>query len=187
MITILLIAIGLAMDALAVSITSGLTIKDLRISNALTIALFFGSFQALMPVIGWVAGLSARDLISGIDHWIAFGLLSLIGCKMILSSTRIGSNEKEIDPLNISVLLVLAIATSIDALAVGLSLSFLKMAIVTPAVIIGLVTFVLSFLGVFVGNVSGHFFENKIEIIGGLILIGIGIKIVIEHTILSVA
>jgi len=184
MITILLIAIGLAMDALAVSIASGLSIKDLRISNAATIALFFGSFQAFMPVIGWIAGLSARDLISGIDHWIAFGLLSLIGCKMILSSTRIGSNEKEIDPLNISALLVLAIATSIDALAVGLSLSFLKMAIVTPAVIIGLVTFVLSFIGVFVGNVSGHFFENKIEIVGGLILIGIGVKILIEHTVM---
>jgi putative Mn2+ efflux pump MntP len=116
MITILLIALGLAMDALAVSITSGLTIKDLRISNALMIALFFGSFQAFMPVIEWIAGLSTRELISGIDLWIAFGLLSLIGCKMILSSTRIRSNEKEIDPLNISVLLVLAIATSIDAL-----------------------------------------------------------------------
>ncbi len=173
------------MDALAVSITSGLTIKDLRISNALTIALFFGSFQAFMPVIGWIAGLSARELISGIDHWIAFGLLSLIGCKMILSSIRIGSNEKEIDPRNISVLLVLAIATSIDALAVGLSLSFLKMAIVTPAIIIGLVTFTLSFIGVFVGNVSGHFFENKIEIIGGLILIGIGVKILVEHTVIA--
>lgn len=103
---------------------------------------------------------------------------------MILSSTRIGSNEKEIDPLNISVLLVLAIATSIDALAVGLSLSFLKRAIITPAIIIGLATFVLSFLGVFVGNISGHFFENKIEIIGGLILIGIGIKILVEHTVM---
>lgn len=172
------------MDALAVSITSGLTIKDLRTSNALMIALFFGSFQAFMPVIGWTAGLSARDFISGIDHWIAFGLLSLIGCKMIFESNKMGSNEKESDPLDIHVLLILAIATSIDALAVGLSLSFLKMAIIIPAIIIGLITFSLSFIGVFVGNLSGHFFENKIEIIGGLILIGIGIKILIEHAVM---
>ena len=110
--------------------------------------------------------------------FIAFGL-------MIFESTKIGSNEKEIDPLNIYVLLILAIATSIDALAVGLSLSFLKMAIVIPAIIIGTVTFSLSFIGVFVGNISGHFFENKIEIIGGLILIGIGVKILVEHTILA--
>lgn len=172
------------MDALAVSITSGITIKDLRTSNALTIALFFGSFQAFMPVMGWLAGLGAREFITGIDHWIAFGLLSLIGGKMIFESTRIGSKEKEIDPLNIYVLLILAIATSIDALAVGLSLSFLKMAIVIPAIIIGTVTFSLSFIGVFVGNISGHFFENNIEIIGGLILIGIGIKILIEHAVM---
>lgn len=184
-ITIIVIAIGLAMDALAVSITSGLTIKDLKISNAATIALFFGSFQAFMPVIGWLAGLGARDFFTGIDHWIAFGLLSLIGCKMIFESTRIGSTEKAIDPRNIYVLLILAIATSIDALAVGLSLSFLKMAIVTPAIIIGTVTFTLSFIGVFLGNISGHFFENKIEIIGGLILIGIGIKILVEHTVIA--
>ena len=184
MITILLIAVGLAMDALAVSITSGLTIKDLRISNAATIALFFGSFQTFMPLIGWLAGLSARAFITGIDHWIAFGLLSLIGCKMIFESTRLGSNSKDFDPLNIYVLFLLAIATSIDALAVGLSLSFLKMAIVTPALIIGIITFSLSFIGVFLGNISGHFFENKIEIIGGLILIGIGLKIVVEHTVL---
>lgn len=173
------------MDALAVSITSGLTIKDLKISNAATIALFFGGFQTFMPLIGWLAGLSAREFITGVDHWIAFGLLSLIGCKMIFESTRIGRSEKELDPLNIYVLLILAIATSIDALAVGLSLSFLKMAILTPAIIIGIITFSLSFIGVFVGNISGHFFENKIEIIGGLILIGIGLKIVVEHTVLA--
>jgi len=116
MLTILFIAFGLAMDALAVSITSGLTIKDLRLCNAATIALFFGSFQTFMPLIGWLVGLSAREFITRFDHWIAFGLLNLIGCKIIFESTRIGSNEKEIDPLNIYVLLILAIATSIDAL-----------------------------------------------------------------------
>lgn len=172
------------MDALAVSIPSGLTIKDLRLSNAATIALFFGSFQTFMPLIGWLVGLSAKEVITSFDYWIAFGLLSLIGCKIIFESTRIGSNEKEIDPLNTYVLLILAIATSIDALAVGLSLSFLKMAIVTPAIIIGTVAITLSFIGVFVSNISGHFFENKIEIIGGLILISIGLKILVEHTVM---
>lgn len=184
MITILLIAIGLAMDALAVSISSGIRIKELKIGNALTIAFFFGSFQAGMPLIGWLGGVSARAFITGVDHWIAFGLLCLIGGKMIFESTRIGSNEKEIDPLDIHVLLILAIATSIDALAVGVSFAFLTMAIIIPAIIIGVTTFSLSFLGVFVGNISGHFFESKIEIIGGLILIGIGVKIVLEHTVM---
>ena len=181
LITITVIAFGLAMDAFAVSITSGITIKHLRINNALRIAIFFGLFQAFMPGIGWLAGFSLRDFISGIDHWIAFGLLSMIGCKMIFESTRMGSSEKEIDQLNIYVLLILSIATSIDAFAVGLSLSFLKISIVTTAIIIGIMTFMVSFLGVFVGNRFGHFFENKIEVIGGLILIGIGIKILIEH------
>jgi putative Mn2+ efflux pump MntP len=184
MITILLIAIGLAMDALAVSITSGLTINDLRLRNALTIALFFGAFQAFMPLLGWLGGVSARAVITDIDHWVAFGLLCLIGGKMIYESTRLGSDGKETDPLDSHVLLILAIATSIDALAVGISFAFLQMAIITPAIIIGVTTFALSFLGVYVGNVSGHFFENKIEVLGGLILIGIGLKILIEHTVL---
>jgi len=184
MITILLIAIGLAMDALAVSITSGLTINDLKLRNALTIALFFGAFQAFMPILGWLGGVSARAIITDIDHWVAFGLLCLIGGKMIYESTRLGSNEKEMAPLDLHVLFLLAIATSIDALAVGISFAFLKMAIIIPAIIIGVTTFSLSFLGVFVGNISGHFFESKIEIIGGLILIGIGIKILVEHTVM---
>lgn len=184
MITILLIAIGLAMDALAVSITSGLTINDLRLRNAATIALFFGSFQAVMPLLGWLGGLSARAVITDIDHWVAFGLLCLIGGKMIYESTRLDSDDKKMDPMDLHVLFLLAIATSIDALAVGVSFAFLEMAIITPAIIIGVTTFALSFLGVYVGNVSGHFFEKKIELIGGLILIGIGVKIVIEHTVM---
>ena len=180
-ITIIFIAFGLAIDAFAVSVTSGMTIKNLRINNALKIAVFFGLFQAVMPVIGWLTGLSLRDFISGVDHWIAFGLLSLIGCKMIYESTKIGSSKKEINPLNVYVLLMLSIATSIDALAVGVSFAFLKLSIATPVIVIGAVTFLLSFLGVFVGNRFGHFFENKIEIAGGLVLIGIGIKILVEH------
>jgi len=168
------------MDAFAVSITNEITIKHQRINNALKIGIFFGSFQALMPLIGWLAGLRLRDFISGFDHWVAFGLLSLIGGKMIYESTKIG-DDKEIRSLNLFVLLLLSIATSIDALAVGLSFAFLKISIATPIIVIGIVTFILSFLGVLVGNRLGHFFEKKMEIVGGLILIGIGIKILIEH------
>ncbi len=178
---IIVIALGLAMDAFAVSITSGLTIKNLKIKYAFRIALFFGVFQAFMPLVGWLAGLSLKDFISGIDHWIAFGLLCLIGCKMIYESIKIESSEREINPLNVYVLLVLSVATSIDALVVGVSFAFLMISIATPIIVIGIVTFLLSFVGVFVGNRSGHFFEGKIEIIGGLILISIGIKILIEH------
>ena len=182
-ITIIAIAFGLAMDAFAVSITSGITIKRLEINHALRIALFFGLFQAIMPIVGWLAGLSLRGFIAEIDHWIAFGLLSFIGCKMIYESITVQSNEKQINPLNIYVLLMLSVATSIDALAVGVSFAFLKISILTPVIVIGTITFLLSFFGVFVGNRIGHFFENKIEIAGGLILIGIGAKILLEHLI----
>ena len=179
--SIIFIAFGLAMDAFAVSITRGVTIKYLSIYSALAIATCFGAFQAVMPLIGWLAGLSLRDVISGFDHWIAFGLLSSIGIKMIYESFTVESSDKEIKPLNVFVLLILSVATSIDALAVGISLSFLEISIAIPAIIIGTVTFLLTLLGVFIGNRFGHFFENKIEIIGGLILIGIGVKILIEH------
>ncbi len=179
--TLLLIAFGLAMDAFAVSISNGITIKHQRANHALRIGIFFGFFQALMPLIGWSAGLSLRDFISGVDHWIAFGLLSLIGCKMIYESTKMDSERRETNPLKLPMLLMLSIATSIDALAVGISFALLNISIVTPILIIGTVTFGLSFLGVLIGNNIGHFFEKKIEILGGLILIGIGIKILIEH------
>ena len=179
-ISTLLIAFGLAMDSFAVSITSGLTMKNPRVRDALDSS-FFGSFQAFMPVIGWLAGISILDLISGVDHWIALGLLSLIGCKMIYESTRTEASRKELNPVNGYVLLMLSVATSIDALVVGISLAFLRIFIATPILIIGIVTFLLSFLGVYAGNRIGHFFERKIETLGGLILIGIGIKILFEH------
>lgn len=178
---IILIAFGLAMDSFAVSVARGIAIVKSRVSNALIIALFFGLFQAIMPLFGWLAGLGVRDLISGIDHWIAFGILCLIGCKMILESNRKTTGKKRINSLNVYVLLLLSVATSIDALAVGLSFSFLRTPILTPIIIIGIITFLLSFLGFFAGNKFGHLFERKIGIAGGLILIGIGIKIVIEH------
>lgn len=178
---IIIIAFGLAMDAFAVSITSGLTIKNLRINYAFRIALLFGLFQAIMPLIGWLSGITIRDFVMNIDHWIAFILLSFIGGKMIYESTRIKSEKITSNPLNIQILLILSIATSIDAFAVGISFAFLQTSIITPIVIIGIVTFILSFIGVFIGDLKGHLFEGKIEIIGGIILIGIGFKILIEH------
>ena len=183
LITIIIIALGLSMDAFAVSIVSGAAYKQLKIKHALRIALFFGGFQAIMPVIGYLAGLSIKTYIATYDHWVAFGILSAVGGKMIYESFKIKNAEDSLNPSNIVVLLVLSIATSIDALAIGVTLSFLRVSLVTAVSIIGLVTFVLSYLGVFIGKRFGHFFENKIEAIGGLILIGIGIKILFEHLI----
>lgn len=180
-IEIVLIALGLSMDAFAVSIAGGIAIKMLRMRHAVQIAAFFGVFQALMPVVGWFAGLSLRDFVSAFDHWIAFGLLTIIGCKMIYESFKIGKTEKAVNYLNIYILFILSIATSIDALAVGFSFAFLNVSIVTPVIVIGVITFVLSFLGVVVGNRFGHIFESKIEIVGGLVLIVIGFKILVEH------
>ena len=179
--TIFFIAVGLAMDAFAVCIAGGLTMENLRIRYALRIALFFGVFQAIMPIIGFMAGLSIRNYIMHVDHWIAFGLLAFIGSKMIYESLFLDHDDKKMDPNDIFLLLVLSIATSIDALAVGLSLSLLKVDIFLPAFIIGIVTFILSYLGVLIGKSMGHLFEKRIEVLGGLVLIGIGVKILIEH------
>lgn len=179
--TIFFIALGLAMDAFAVSITSGFTVRILKIQYAFKIALFFGLFQAIMPLLGWIAGYSIKDFISAIDHWVAFGLLSFIGIKMIYEASLIKKEEEDLLILSLYSLFLLSIATSIDAFAVGFSLSALNISILNPAIIIGIITFLLSFLGVYIGNRFGHLFESKIEIAGGLILIGIGFKILIEH------
>jgi len=181
LLTILLIAIGLSMDAFAVSITSGMAIKTLKIRHILRIALLFGLFQAVMPVIGWLAGMQIRRWIAAFDHWIAFMLLAFIGGKMILEATILESEKESSDPLHFGTLFVLAVATSIDALAVGLSFSFLNVLIAAPAIIIGVVTFAISFAGVAIGHAFGSFFQKKIEIVGGLILIAIGVKILVEH------
>lgn len=181
MLEVVLIALGLAMDSFAVSITSGITMKNPRINSALKIAMFFGLFQAGMPIIGWLAGLTVIEFISGIDHWTAFGLLGLIGCRMIYESIKIESKKTETNYLSLYVLLMLSVATSIDALAVGLSFAFLRSFIATPIIVIGIVTFLLSFLGVFTGNRFGKFFGKRIKTVGGSILIGIGIKILLEH------
>lgn len=180
-ITILLIALGLSMDAFAVAIAFGLSMQVLHIRYALRIALFFGAFQALMPIIGYLTGLSVRGFLAGFDHWIAFVLLGFIGAKMIYESFALEADEKAMNPQDLILLFTLALATSIDALAVGISLSFLKIEILYPAVIIGGITFGMSFLGVIIGKRLGHLFEKKIEILGGLILIGIGCKILFSH------
>ena len=180
--TILLVAFSLAMDAFAVSIANGTTITHQRNRAALTMALFFGTFQMFMPIVGWLAGLSLEEFIMGVDHWIALTMLTLIGSKMIYDSTKKEAKKIE-NRLNIITLLTLSVATSIDALAVGLSFAFLQVYIATPIIIIGIVTFILSLMGFFFGNTAGNLLGNRIKIVGGLILIGIGIKILIEHVV----
>jgi putative Mn2+ efflux pump MntP len=180
-VTILFVAFGLAMDAFAVSIANGLSAEELRVNNALKMAIAFGAFQAFMPVLGWLAGLGLRDLISNVDHWMVFGFLVLVGLKMIYESVRLGSSRNGATTLSLSVLLTLSVATSIDALAVGLSFAFLQVSIAASVLVIGVVTFSLSFLGAFFGKKLGRFFESRIGIAGGLILIGIGLKILAEH------
>lgn len=180
--SILALGVALSMDALAVAVASGGTLRPFTVRQALRIALAFGGFQALMPMLGWAAGITVRAQVERWDHWIAFGLLAAIGGKMVYSSFKIEEAErKAANCLSFTTLLMLALATSIDALAVGLSLSFLKVFILWPALIIGAVTFTISLAGVGVGYKFGHFHEKRMELLGGLILIGIGIKIAAEH------
>lgn len=179
--TILFIAVGLAMDAFAVSVVTGSVYKELHIRHALRMALFFGGFQAVMPVIGFMAGLGLKDYIAAYDHWVAFGLLSLVGGKMLYEAFKIEAAEKNRDPSNLLILLALSVATSIDALAVGITLSLLTASVILAATVVGAVTFGLSYAGVAIGKRFGHFFESRIEIFGGLILIAIGVKILIGH------
>jgi putative Mn2+ efflux pump MntP len=181
LITIIVIAVGLAMDAFVVSIVSGGTYRKLRVKHALRMALFFGAFQAFMPLIGSLAGLSLKECIQDYDHWVAFALLAAVGGKMIYESFKFKSVEENPDPSNIFVLLVLSVATSIDALAIGITLSLITSSIALAVTIIGLITFALSYAGILIGKKFGHFFENKLEALGGIILIGIGIKILCEH------
>jgi putative Mn2+ efflux pump MntP len=176
-----LMAVGLSADAFAVSLTSGLLIKRIKINKALKIALFFGGFQALMPLIGWAAGLAFRDFLSAFDHWIIFALLGFLGGKMIYESLTCEDEEKKFNPLDSYTLLALAVATSIDALAAGLGLSVIKTSIVLAVTLIGAITFSLSFAGVFIGHKFGNLCSQKIEIVGGSILIFIGSKILFDH------
>ena len=179
-ITTLLIAIALAMDSFSVSIANGLATKQFKTTNALKIGAFFGFFQVIMPIIGWYAGAHILDLISEFDHWIAFFLLAGIGLRMVYESIK--QNSKSIiRSFSLKVLLMLSIATSIDALAVGLSLFVLNVSIMTLAVATGIITFTLSFFGVYLGGKFGSMLRNKVEALGGIILIIIGIRILLEH------
>lgn len=181
LIAIILTAIGLAMDTFAISIASGMTVKKTKFRHAVRMALSFGIFQAVMPVIGWLAGWGIKDFIEHIDHWIAFGLLSFIGIKMIYESTKLEKMEERNEFLAFGTLMMLSLATSIDALAVGLTFAFLHIHIITPIMIIGAVTFLLSLTGFYIGDKFGHFFEKRIEALGGVVLIAIGIKILLQH------
>ncbi|WP_367116880.1 manganese efflux pump MntP family protein [uncultured Ellagibacter sp.] len=184
-IELFLIGVGLSMDAFAVSICKGLGMKRLNMKQALVIGLFFGGFQALMPFLGWALGTQLADFITPIDHWIAFILLAIIGGKMLLDAIRGGDEEDAGEPKDTSLdfkeLLMLAIATSIDALAVGITFAFLGVNIVWAMVIIGVTTLVLSVIGVAVGHAFGARYEKGATIVGGVVLILIGCKILLEH------
>ena len=182
LLTIIVIAVGLAMDAFAVSVATGATYKKHPGNHAFRMAFAFGAFQAIMPIVGWLAGLTLREYIKDYDHWIAFGLLAFIGGKMIFESFEIKQAQQRTDTLSMTMLLVLALATSLDALAVGITFSFLLAgSLLIAVIIIGLITFVLSYVGFYIGKRFGHFFETKIEAIGGIILILIGTKILLQH------
>lgn len=179
---LLLIAVGLSMDAFAVSVCKGLGMRRLNVRVALVLALLFGVFQAGMPVIGWLLGSQFLWLIEPVDHWIAFVLLGFIGGKMILDAVR-GEEEESgvVDRVAWGEFLMLAVATSIDALAVGISLAALNVEIVPSVLIIGVVTFVLSLVGVLVGHLFGSRFERPAQIVGGVVLVLIGVKVLLEH------
>lgn len=179
-----LIGVGLSMDAFVVSICKGLGMSRLNMRQAAVISLFFGGFQALMPLIGWALGSQLTDFITPIDHWIAFGLLAFVGGKMLWDAFHEDDEAEGVqtdEKLDLKELLMLAIATSIDALAVGITFAFLQVAIVPSITIIGLTTFVISFAGVAVGHFFGARFEKPATIVGGVVLILIGVKILLEH------
>ena len=175
-----LIAVGLSMDAFAVSICKGLSVRTLKPKHALICGLYFGGFQMLMPLIGFALGVRFQSLITSIDHWIAFVLLALIGANMVRES-REQDSENVSDSFRFMTMLPLAVATSIDALAVGVTFAFLHVNIVWAVTFIGCTTFILSAIGVKVGNVFGMKYKSKAELAGGIILILIGIKILLEH------
>lgn len=177
---LLIIAVGLSMDAFAVSICKGLSVRQVQWKHMLIAGAYFGGFQALMPLIGYLLGTQFQSLITNIDHWIAFGLLGLIGINMIRES-----RQKESDACNASfgckAMLPLALATSIDALAVGVTFAFLQVNILPAVLFIGVITFVLSGAGVKIGNVFGSRYQSVAELFGGIVLILMGLKILLEH------
>ena len=180
LIELFLIAVGLSMDAFAVSVCKGLAMPKCTFKKAAIVGLWFGGFQALMPAIGYILGAQVQEAIASIDHWIAFVLLALIGGNMIHEA--LDNDEEEADAsLDVKTMFLLAVATSIDALAIGITFAFLKVNIIPAVCFIGIVTFIISFAGVKIGNVFGARYKNKAEIVGGVILILLGLKILLEH------
>lgn len=184
-IELFLLGVGLSMDAFAVSVCKGLGMRKLNKKQALIIGLYFGGFQALMPFVGWLLGSQFQKYITSIDHWIAFILLGFIGGKMMIEAVREWNEEEVVDvmdaPIDHKNMLVLAVATNIDALAVGITFAFLGTPIVEAITIIGITTMVISIAGVVVGNFFGSRYKSKAEFIGGLILVLLGLKILLEH------
>ncbi len=175
-----IIAVGLSMDAFAVSICKGLSVRELRPRHAITCGVYFGGFQSLMPLIGWLLGVRFQSLITSIDHWIAFVLLGLIGINMIRESR--GQDEDGVsDSFHFAAMLPLAVATSIDALAVGVTFAFLQVNIVPAVCFIGATTFMLSCIGVKIGHVFGLKYKSRAELFGGCVLVLMGVKILLEH------
>lgn len=180
LLTLFITAVGLSMDAFAVAICKGLAMKKLSWKKALIIGLWFGGFQALMPTIGYLLGTRFESYVTAIDHWIAFVLLVLIGANMVKESFS-KEEESSNDSVDFKTMFLLAIATSIDALAVGVTYAFLQVRIVPAVSFIGIITFTLSIVGVKIGNVFGLKYKSKAELTGGIILIVMGIKILLEH------
>ena len=178
-IELFLIAVGLSMDAFAVSVCKGLSVKKVGVKHAALAGLYFGGFQFLMPVIGYLLGFRFESVIESIDHWVAFVLLAFIGGNMIKES--FGKAEELNDDFGVKTMLLMAIATSIDALAVGVTFAFLEVQILPAAGLIGVTTFLLSFVGIYIGNAFGTRYKSRAELAGGIILVVIGVKILLEH------
>ena len=179
--SLLMLAVGLSMDAFAVAICKGLALKKIAFRHALIVGLWFGGFQALMPLLGFLLAAQFREAIAAYDHWIAFGLLVLIGGNMIREAIFEKEEQETDSALSFRSMLPLAIATSIDALAVGVTFAFLNVRIVPSVTLIGVTTLILSMAGVKMGSLFGAKYEKKAEILGGVILILLGIKILLEH------
>lgn len=177
---IIITSIGLAMDAFATSICKGLALKKINLKKCIIVGLYFGIFQGIMPLIGYVLGSTLGDLILHVDHWIAFALLTFIGSGMLIDAYS-KKEEKSNEDVSFKSMLPLAIATSIDALAVGVTFAFLKVNIIISVLSIGFITFILSFVGVKLGNKFGNKYEKKAQILGGIILIIMGLKILLTH------
>ena len=180
LLTLLTLAVGLAMDAFAVSICKGLAMREKVLKKGIIVGLWFGGFQALMPTIGFFLGTQFKDQITSIDHWIAFVLLGLIGINMVRDVLS-NDEEQADDSIAVKEMFMLAVATSIDALAVGITFAFLNVHIVSAALMIGVCTFLISFVGVKIGNIFGTKYKSKAELAGGIILILLGFKILFEH------